>query len=289
MTKAEAAKIVAVILAAYPAQRARMTAHDVNATSSAYERLLVDLDFAAVDAAVEKLTATSKFMPTIAEIREATAALYIGDVAAGGEAWGVVLRAIGRYGRNRTPGVDFAFGDPPDPVALEVVRALNWRELCDSENQAADRARFIELYNQLAAKARRGAVSNSLPAQQKFRALQEQAEQDRKRLAEAQEDDDEAPQAKSLGQVLQLAGAPDPSARGIALHDADLELVDTEEPVALVGLEPRIGEPAHHASVVIACSRAAWKLGVRLGMPQAQAAKLSPAIRVIWRDRRGAA
>ncbi len=169
MTKAEVAKLVAVMVAAFP--NAKVTAD----TSSVYERMLADLDYPVANAAVERLLATCKFMPTVAEIREAGLTLHSGEIAAGGEAWGSVLDAIGAQGVYRLPGTDFGFRDP---VTARCVSALGWEELCNSENQTADRARFIELYDKLAATERRGQLSEGLPAMQRFRALQESKRQE---------------------------------------------------------------------------------------------------------------
>ena len=176
MTKSEVAKLVAVMLAAYPNTKTLPDKPSADGqpatfgTSAAYERMLADLEYPVANAAVEQLIATSpRFMPTIAEIRERCLALARGEVRAGGEAWGSVHKAIRGAGRYRTPGVDFVFADP---VASEAVAALNWVELCDSENPVADRARFIALYARLAVTHRRSQLSDSLPAMQRFRALQ---------------------------------------------------------------------------------------------------------------------
>lgn len=163
MTDLQTKKLVAVLLAAYPNNKV------TDETVGAYVRMLGDLEYQAASAAVERLIATSKFLPSIAEIRETTLTLYTGEQRPGGDAWGSVLTVIGRYGYMRTPGVDFQF---EDPVIGECVRALNWRELCDSENQEADRARFIELYDKLASHNRRRQLSEGMPAMQRFRALQ---------------------------------------------------------------------------------------------------------------------
>ena len=168
--KLQVKKLVAVLIAAYPA--GKFTAETVGV----YERMLVDLDYEAANAAIARLLATSKFLPTIAEIREAALTAHTGEIRAGGEAWGEVIKAVGKHGRNRTPGVDFQLADP---VTAECVASLGWRELCDSENQPADRARFIELYDQLAARHRRSQLSESLPAMQRFRALQAKQQADR--------------------------------------------------------------------------------------------------------------
>ncbi|HEU4727652.1 MAG TPA: replicative helicase loader/inhibitor [Kofleriaceae bacterium] len=175
MNTLECKKLVAVLIAAFPASKFTPE------TVGVYERMLADLDYAAAQAAVERLIATARFLPTVAEIRDAALTMHAGETRPGGDAWGDVLRAIGRYGYARTPGMDFQFADP---VIAECVRAMNWRELCVSENQQADRARFIELYDKLAAQGRRKQLSESLPAAQRLRSLQaaERQDQERKQL-----------------------------------------------------------------------------------------------------------
>ncbi len=169
MTSTEAKKIVAVLIAAFPDTKATLD------TVAVYERMLADLDYPAANAAVERLIATSRYgMPRIAEIREAALTVDQGELRPGGDAWGEVLAAIGKYGYARQPGVDFQFDDPTTGAA---VKAMNWRELCSSENPQADRARFIELYDKLAAARRRTQLSEHLPAMQRYRALQASREQ----------------------------------------------------------------------------------------------------------------
>lgn len=155
MTDSECQKIVAVLMAAFP------NAKSTSATTTVYERMLRDQEYVVTNAAVERLLATSRFMPTIAEIREACFDLNLGERQAGGEAWGSVLRAVQGAGSYRTPGVDFVFNDP---VVLRCVEALGWQNLCSSENQVADRARFIELYDKLSLSERKHANADQLPA-----------------------------------------------------------------------------------------------------------------------------
>lgn len=164
MTDAECAKLVAVMMGAFPS--AKFNAQ----TSQVYERMLRDLDYRAANAAVERLLATSRFMPTVADVREAALALTSGEIKPGGEAWGEVLRLISRYGARR---YDVGW-EPPiaDPATRQTVAALGWVNLCDSENQVADRARFVELYDKLAASQRRSQLSEHLPATQRLREAQ---------------------------------------------------------------------------------------------------------------------
>ncbi len=184
MTEKEISKLVAVIAAAYPAARGDA------GTVAIYQRMLADLDFVAARAAVERLLATSKWLPTIAEIREATLAVTAGEARPGGAAWGDVKAAIRRYGYDRRPGVDFYFADP---VVLEAVRALGWFELCSSENEVSDRARFIDLYDRLAVDARARQLAGGLPAQREL-------EESRSALGLA--GGGRAGEAESIGSVL---------------------------------------------------------------------------------------
>jgi hypothetical protein len=155
-----------LLAAAYPAQRQRMSADDVRAMAAVYIAGLADLDHDRVRAAVDRLVKSSRFIPTIAEVREAAVDVAHGARAPGGDAWGRCLRLIRRYGSHRWPGIDFEVGDP---VLLATIRALGWADLCNSDNAAADRARFIELYDQLAQGERKeaaiapGATSRALP------------------------------------------------------------------------------------------------------------------------------
>jgi hypothetical protein len=151
VTKIEVQKLVAVLLAAFPS--ARIT----EGTSAVYESMLADLDHRLANAAVQSLIATARFMPTIAEIRDAVVELQRGPRRAGGDAWGDVLRAVSTVGRYRFPSFD-------DGAVAAAVDALGWQNICDSENQVADRARFIELYDKLSAADRKQAVCGQLPA-----------------------------------------------------------------------------------------------------------------------------
>lgn len=144
MTRLEVAKLVGVLMAAFP------SGQSTDRTSQIYEEMLVDLDFSSANAVVRRLIATCKFMPSIAEIREAALEVTSGQVRPGGDAWGDVLAAVRRFGYYRRPVFD-------DPVVARVVQSLGWEEICASENQAADRARFIETYDKLTKAQRREA------------------------------------------------------------------------------------------------------------------------------------
>lgn len=142
-----------------------------------YEKLLCDIDFDLAKAAVVHLIATSKWLPTVAEIRAAAFKLSEGPVRSGEEAWGDVIEAISRYGYYRRPYFE-------DPTVAYCVERLSWRALCLSENAIADRARFCELYDHKARQHREEMLSEAIPAVQEYRRLQGEAQKNAARTFE---------------------------------------------------------------------------------------------------------
>lgn len=153
MTPAEAAKLVGALGSCYPASKIDRVA------SAMYERLIADLAFESTAAAIDRLVKSSRFMPTVAEIRAAEADVRCGPQRLGAEAWGDVTAAIRRVGASQPPPPF------PDPLVGQCVALMGWRNLCLGSNDAADRARFIELYDGLQARQRVDlVVGKALPA-----------------------------------------------------------------------------------------------------------------------------
>lgn len=159
MRRSEAAKLVATLSAAW------RDAPISEATSEVYEAMLADLDFGIAQEAVHRLINTSKWLPTVAEIRATAANVQRGPVRSGGEAWGDVLAEIRRTGYIGAPRFN-------DPLVARCVDLMTWRGLCLGENEAADRARFIDLYDNLAARQREDEVAGrALPEPKRGLAL----------------------------------------------------------------------------------------------------------------------
>lgn len=163
MNEIDTEKIIAVLMASD--LHGKLT-EDVKPS---YRAVLDPMGYGIASASVAALLVTSKWLPSPAEIRTMATDLECGEVRAGGEAWGSVLKAIRGAGVYRRPGVDFKFADP---VVLEAVLLFGWEELCSSENTVADRARFIELYDRIAEKSRRRETIEALPAVKRYRELQ---------------------------------------------------------------------------------------------------------------------
>lgn len=167
MTDPEAQRIVTLLTASHPNMFVRLAPEQQRDTMASYRAMLRDLDYEVANAAVARLLATLRYMPTPSEIRESALTLTTGEQSSGGEQWGRVLAAIRQQGIYRVPGRDFVF---TDPVTARCVTALGWSELCNSENTIADRARFVELYDRLAVQERRRQLCEGVPA---VRAIEE--------------------------------------------------------------------------------------------------------------------
>jgi hypothetical protein len=151
VTKVEAAQLMAMLVAQWPQSTVS------SKTSQLYEAHLLDLDFQAAQVAVSRIAKTTRWLPTVAEIREVTCDVIHGPKRLGGEAWGDVLAEIRRVGAYDVPKFK-------DPATAECVRLLDWRGLCLGTNEVADRARFVELYEGLQDRARLDVIAgHALP------------------------------------------------------------------------------------------------------------------------------
>jgi hypothetical protein len=171
MKLVEAKKLVTCLMAMFPSAKVQQPTGDYGGTLGAYEQMLADLEYAPAMAAIQRIAAVHRFptiLPSIADIREATLTITHGERRPGGDAWGDVLAAVSRFGSYRSPTFD-------DPVVARCVQQLGWQEICLSENQVADRARFVELYDQLAQTVRRDELTRDLPAVAHQRELRGQA------------------------------------------------------------------------------------------------------------------
>jgi hypothetical protein len=129
------AEVLDLLAASYP--RTELEAETVKA----YILMLEGIDPALLKAAVLQHISTSKWFPTIAEIRGAAVEIkmQVANQPPAPEAWGMVMQELRRVGHWRTPQL------PPD--IQQAVNAIGgWRHLCFSENITADRARFLEAY-----------------------------------------------------------------------------------------------------------------------------------------------
>lgn len=135
LTKKEIGKLVAFAAA----NHLNMQDKDLRPTAALWEKMLEDIPFAVAEKALVKVMATSKWFPTVAEIREAAleiAGIGIPDPAT---AWAEVMAEVRRIGTYGVP----EFSCPEIKAAVSVI---GWRDICLSENIGIERAHFMNAY-----------------------------------------------------------------------------------------------------------------------------------------------
>jgi hypothetical protein len=167
-------KVLGYLAALYP--RFELT----DATITVYRDMLQDIEPELLHAAVKKIGGSSKWFPTVAEIR--TAAKEIQNRALGiptaAEAWGEVKRQIAAIGYYGSPEFQ-------DAATAATVQAIGWRYLCTSTDEMVDRAHFTKYFGQI--QGRREEERTALPMVND--AIKQLAEQMRSTKQLAQKDD----------------------------------------------------------------------------------------------------
>jgi hypothetical protein len=146
MTREQALSVWALLAAAAPGQPLPASALEIRA------ELITDLDFDDTRDAAVRLARSAKWLPSVAELREAVHAPALPEA---GEAWGEVSRVVHRLGWT-TPPTETDFSDP---LILEAVRALGaWPDFCAGD-EAINRAHFLKIYPAMAERARINAIA----------------------------------------------------------------------------------------------------------------------------------
>jgi hypothetical protein len=139
------AQIIGILSAAFPNFKPS------ELTPEVYYQTLGDIPTDELKAAVLHCIGESgrAFAPSVGEIRGAVAELrsFAINVPSSFQAWQEVQKQILENGGD--------FGNPEwsNPLVEEAVRRMGWRNLRMSEDQTADRARFLQCYEQLVERA----------------------------------------------------------------------------------------------------------------------------------------
>ena len=134
---------------------------------------LKDLDDEAFKYAVETIAKTSKFAPSIAEIREKAWEYRHPDTLTPEQAWEVLYNDLHRYGFYRQPTYD-------NPILERAKNAISWEALCNvtTDQVSILRRQFIDIYKSLMETQKYAEVANNGP---KLKSLEELS----KRLAQS--------------------------------------------------------------------------------------------------------
>jgi len=138
-SKTEIEALFAMAMDAYPMQ-ANETAESLKRLSLIWEDILRNVPVDVLRATMRQYLASEReFRPTCGAIYQAAMDLTAPKRLTEGEAWGMVLRAMDGHGPAEAPPFD-------DPLVGEIVRSMGWYRLCNTENVAADRAKFCADY-----------------------------------------------------------------------------------------------------------------------------------------------
>lgn len=116
---------------------------------------LKDIPYEIALIGVRKLISTEQFYPNVAKIRAACASVTDARPTDSAEGWGMVQRAIRRFGYMRA---DEAVASLPKDVGRAVQNMGGFMALCESENVEADRAHFYRSLEQVSARQREDSV-----------------------------------------------------------------------------------------------------------------------------------
>jgi hypothetical protein len=137
MQEAEFARLMAVLDQTYRTPPLSEYTMDI------WYRSLSDIDYVLAQKAVEKILLTSRFYPTIAEIRETCLSLVDGEKVTGLEAWGTFRKYINLY----SAAEDYEKLKQDHPAIYTLVHAVGGRELL-SGNVDFVRPEFERMYNE---------------------------------------------------------------------------------------------------------------------------------------------
>jgi hypothetical protein len=134
MNRKEIINLLGIATANFP----NLQQKEMKPTAILWEKALSDIPYDVAEKALIKVLSTSKFFPTIADIRESIADFTQPRTLDAMEAWGLIGEAIRKFGYYRQKE---AMKFLPDDVG-EMVKQFTWWELCMSEEPDILRAQF---------------------------------------------------------------------------------------------------------------------------------------------------
>ena len=147
----EISAVFAMLKAHYHNSMRDLTPKEISDLQMLWCELLRDIDGDTLKTAALQHVSESKWFPMVSELRDAAAEIVSPDRKTPVEAWGDVMRQIKRIGSYGIPKFD-------DDITADVVVDMGWQILCLSEDSTADRARFIQGYQDRSKRERRQAV-----------------------------------------------------------------------------------------------------------------------------------
>lgn len=115
-------------------------------TAVLWERTLSDLPADVAEAALMMVLATSRYFPTVADIRAAAAQIQNPQAMDASEAWGQVAAALRKFGLYQAKeAMEYL---SPDVAAM--VQRFGWYELCHADKIDVIRGQFMRAWDAFA-------------------------------------------------------------------------------------------------------------------------------------------
>ena len=150
MTDAEIKQLLKFTLANFPSYQER----DMLPTAELWRATLSDMPFNVAKQAIVKVLSTSRFFPTVADIREAAVQITQPRKMEAMEAWELIASAIRRFGFMRKAEAMAAL---PEDVA-RAAEMFGWKDLCHGENVDTMKAQFRMMWEKDQARVKEMAV-----------------------------------------------------------------------------------------------------------------------------------
>ena len=147
MSKQEFMLIVNAMRSYWPREKILPTQEAI----SLWYQELADIDYTTATTTLRKIAATSKWSPSIAELRETAAEITHGEIPEWADGWEEVRHAMRFYGSYRPEEALQSM----TPITRQAVERLGFAELCASENEGVDRANFRMIYEQIAERTKK--------------------------------------------------------------------------------------------------------------------------------------
>ncbi|NLM85560.1 MAG: hypothetical protein GX171_02575 [Clostridiales bacterium] len=158
MTTAEVTKLVGLLVVAYPSYDRFKDQDHIRSTVALWSQMFADDDFRLVQLALEKHIATSKWPPSIAELRDIMADIQQPGLLPVDEAWRAVTKLMGMHERLYGPTAEHL----PGPIA-QAVDTVGYDQLVELSRAAAqgrsnkvglDRVAFTQAYEAIRTRIR---------------------------------------------------------------------------------------------------------------------------------------
>lgn len=153
MTKQEVVKIVTLIVMSYPASERFKDEATLQCMVSVWAQMFKDDNPRLVELAVQRHIATSKWPPSIAEIRERMVTLQHPELIPPDRAWEAVTD---RKASESEWKFEEDAADALPPMIARTVQAIGWYDLWERKEKA--RQTFLELYRPAYERARERAM-----------------------------------------------------------------------------------------------------------------------------------